>query len=307
MRISAGVDIGGSHISVMLYEHKDQFTPFGSVVTSKVDNASSGEVILGVWASAIGQAFGQLKDKSVIKGVGFAVPGPFDYANGISLMEGSNKKYKSLYKVNIREELAHRLGLPPGDLRFINDACAFSIAEAKMGEAARFNKSVAITLGTGLGASFTDGAKPIVDGPLVPPRGELYDQEFQGQMADDVFSTRGLIKIYETVSGQTLGNVYELAQLAKQHDGHALHAFSQFGNLLGEFLGPFVKKFGAEVLVLGGNISKAFTYFGESLKDRLSNTYIYVSKYGEDAATLGSVQLLEDEYYLSISDRLKKM
>ena len=177
--ISAGVDIGGSHVSVMLYDHKDHFIPFGEVVANKLDNSSPKEVILGIWAMTLETAFKQVKDRSSVKGVGFAVPGPFDYANGISLMEGTNKKYASLYKVNICEELAKRLKLDPDNLRFINDACAFSVAEAKMGEAAGFKKSLAITLGTGLGASFTDLAKPIVDDPLVPPRGELYDQEFQ--------------------------------------------------------------------------------------------------------------------------------
>ena len=176
-----------------------------------------------------------------------------------------------------------------------------------MGEAANFKKSLALTLGTGLGASFTDMAKPIVDSPLVPPRGELYDQRINGEMADDVFSTRGLINIYRQTSGKTADNVYMLAQLAKENEAHALQTFDQFGSYLGEFLGPFIRNFGAETLVLGGNISKAFAYFGEGLKKQLPGVYIYVSKYGEDAATLGAVQLMHDEYYQSIADTLKKM
>ena len=307
MRISAGVDIGGSHVSVKLYEHKDHFIPFGEAITNKVDNASPKDVILEEWAKAIEEAFAQISDRSRIKGVGFAVPGPFDYANGISLMEGDNKKYALLYKVNIRNELAGRLGFDPDNLRFINDACAFSVAEAKTGEAANFKKSMAITLGTGLGASFTDMAKPIVDGPLVPARGELYDQEFKGEMADDVFSTRGLINQYQVISGKMIDNAYKLAQLAKKNDVHALRTFNQFGSYLGEFLKPFIRNFGAEILVLGGNISKAFTYFSESLNQQLIGTRIYVSTYGEDAAMLGAVQLMNDEYYQSIADSLKKM
>ena len=307
MMISAGVDIGGSHVSVKLYEHKDHFIPPGEAITYKVNNSSPREVILEEWTKAIEQAFAQVSDRSRIKGVGFAVPGPFNYADGISLMEGSNKKYASLYKISIRNELAGRLGFDPDNLRFINDACAFSVAEAKTGEAANFKKSLAITLGTGLGASFTDMAKPIVDGPLVPPRGELYDQEFKGEMADDVFSTRGLTHQYHLISGKMIDNAYKLAQLAKNEDAHALLTFNRFGSNLGEFLEPFVRNFGAEVLVLGGNISKAFTYFGESLKQQLIGTRIYVSTQGEDAAMLGAVQLMNDEYYKSIADRLKKM
>jgi glucokinase len=55
-------------------------------VTCAVDNTASSNVILGVWAEAVGEAIlGIAVDE--LAGVGFAMPGPFDYVKGIALFE----------------------------------------------------------------------------------------------------------------------------------------------------------------------------------------------------------------------------
>lgn len=301
---SIGVDIGGSHVTSGMFEHSNKCLVEDSIVTLPVDNSASKSEILFRWASAIQKTMAICGTKEV-KGVGMAVPGPFDYCNGISLIRGV-QKFDSLYKVNIREELASRLNLSADQIRFINDAASFSIGEAKYGEASAFKRCVAITLGTGFGSCFLDNGKPRVEGIDVPEHGVLYDKYHGSNMADDLFSTRGLVGKYASLTGVKVGGVVEICQLAKEN-AQAIQVLNDFGVELGRFLKPHLTLFNAEVLVLGGNISKAYPYFGETLEKQLPGIKVLVSKLNEYAALIGGASLFEEDFYNELSSTLKMM
>lgn len=59
-------------------------------------------------------------------GIGFAMPGPFDYPGGIGLFEATDK-YDCLRDAVVPELLEPRLRQAP-PMRFINDATAFGIS-----------------------------------------------------------------------------------------------------------------------------------------------------------------------------------
>lgn len=301
---SIGVDIGGSHVTAGMFEHSDNILIKESIVTLPVDNSVSKSEILSQWWSAIQQARALCEVKQM-EGVGLAVPGPFDYWNGISLISGV-QKYDSLYKVNIKEELAARLDLPTNQVRFINDAASFSIGEAKYGEASAFRRCVAITLGTGFGSCFLVDGKPIVAAEDIPEDGVLYNKYYQERMADDLFSTRGLVSTYASVSGDEVSGVFDICQKAREN-AQASQVLKDFGTELGRFLNPHLALFNAEVLVLGGNISKAYDYFGAHLKKQLPGVKIFVSKLNEHAALMGAASLFEEDFYSELAGTLKMM
>lgn len=304
MMYSIGVDIGGSHITSGMFEHMDKKLIDKSIVTRSVDNGGSKSEILSHWSEAIQQTMAN-SDVSQIEGVGLAVPGPFDYYNGICLIKGV-QKFDSLYGVNIREELASKLNLRVDQIRFINDAASFSIGEAKFGEASNFSRCVAITLGTGFGSCFLIDGQPVVSGVEVPKEGVLYDKLFDGQMADDLFSTRGLVNSFKQLTGKQVDSVLAICDHAEQA-AEARDVFHAFGTQLGQFLKPHLSLFNAEVLVLGGNISKAFEYFGETLQQQLPEIKITVSKLNEHAALIGAASLFEQGFYSELSNTLKLM
>jgi glucokinase len=65
-------------------------------------------VITGKWSNAINETVQKAGvDKPV--GIGFAMPGPFDYVNGIALFEGSNEKFQKLNGVSITDKLREKL------------------------------------------------------------------------------------------------------------------------------------------------------------------------------------------------------
>jgi glucokinase len=90
-------------------------------------------------------------------------------------------------------------------------------------------------------------------------------------------------------------------------DNSARQTLVQFGDELGDFLKPYLKEFNAEILVLGGNISKAYPYFGEALTAKFPGIEVKVSDLGEQAAIIGSAMLVNNSYYSTIKSTLKFM
>lgn len=238
------------------------------------------------------------------------MPGPFDYVNGICLIRGV-PKYEKLYGVNVGRAISSRLGLPCNcRVRFMNDASSFAVGEAWAGKAADYRKMMAITLGTGFGSAFVADRIPVVEGDAVPRMGCVYHLPFGKGIADDSFSTRWFTSRYNEITGTSAEGVREIALKAKT-DPTVKAFFDEFGNNLGSFLTPWLMSFGAEILVIGGNISYAYDLFGTSFERVLRNagckTVVAISELKEDAALLGSAYLLEEEFWRAVQPALPLM
>jgi len=167
---------------------------------------------------------------------------------------------------------------------------------------------VVITLGTGFGAAFLDDKIPIVDRANVPPQGCLWHLPFGKSIADDYFSTNWFVTEYNTRHEDEISGVKEL--LSK--DAEVVQAlFEEFANNLGDFLAPHLKKFNAEILIVGGNISKALNHFITPLTTRLNQQNVQLeiapSILLEEAALIGSAQLFDEIYWEKVSKVLPKL
>ncbi len=302
-RTSLGADIGGSHISCRLYDLDRNW--FYSEKRHRVDvsaNASD-ENILSAWAEAITETASEIGLQR-IEGIGFAMPGPFDYDNGVAWFKGV-QKFDALYGVNVRQELLRRLALPDTfRIRFQNDAACFAMGESFAGVAKEAERILAITLGTGFGTTFIHDHLPVAGRAGIPDDGFLYHVPFGDSVADDYFSTRWFVNEYFTMTGKNISGVKELAGLVDSDAGVKL-IFRTFGNNLGNFLSPFLRNFDADCLVIGGNISAAFHLFEKSLhevlhKNRLTTT-VLVSQLQENAALAGSACLCDDGLFATLS------
>lgn len=309
MQNAIGVDIGGSHISCAIIDLESRIILKDTMAGRPVDNREEADIIIGRWCEAIGESLGSV-DRDKLAGIGFAMPGPFDYVNGICLIKGV-PKYEKLYGTDIGKAIRKSLDLPADlPVRFMNDASSFAVGEAWAGKGSGYNRTMAITLGTGFGSAFVENRVPVVTGDRVPDLGCVYHIKFGEGIADDYFSTRWFTKRYYEVTGSEAEGVLEISNAAAGNPAVA-EIFSQFGANLGGFLAPWLNRFGAEALVLGGNISGAYNLFGIAFERELINngTHIasFVSTLKEDAALLGSAYLLDDDYWLLVKDWLKFM
>jgi len=307
--IAIGTDIGGSHISCAAIDLLSGKIIRDTLTERSVDNQAPASVIIGSWSEALSSALKKVPREQV-KGIGFAMPGPFDYVKGISYIRGV-AKYENLYGINISDAVSANLGIQDGFLiRFMNDASSFAVGEAWQGSASGFNRSLSITLGTGFGSAFISNRIPIVDGPEVPKLGCIYHLPYKDGIADDYFSTRGLLSRYKKLTGRELSGVKELAALAAT-DKQVRELFIDFGDNAGIFLAPWLKVFRAEILVIGGNISHAYTLFGEVFEEKLKkescSCKVAISDLKEDAALLGSAFLLDDNFWKSVQHALPLM
>jgi len=308
--IAIGVDIGGSHISCAAYNLESKQLLTETFAESDLDNHGQPDEIIEVWGKTIKKCM-KLAGMEQVGGIGFAMPGPFEYVKGISKFTGQNGKYENTYGLNVPVELRRYLDLPDDfKIRFINDATAFAIGEDQVGVAKDFNHSLSITLGTGFGSAFIKDGLPVVEGKQVPDQGCVWYIPFENGIADDYFSTRGLINRYHKATGKEYAGVKEIAVLA-HIDPAAKALFNDFGEKIGIFLKPWIQKFEMEVLVIGGNISKAFPLFGGSLTAYLKaenlKLEVAISELKENASFIGSATLVDDDFYKQVLPVIDKM
>ncbi|NOU59868.1 ROK family protein [Marinifilum caeruleilacunae] len=304
-----GVDVGGSHISSKSYDLTEKILLDNSFRSIKIDHSGSKVEILNRMVELLSPALKDIEREN-LAGIGFAMPGPFDYVNGIALFSGENAKFVHLNEVNIRKELSERLEIEEEKIRFINDATAFAIGEYFNGGLQNTAKSLAITLGTGFGSAFLSNGIPVITEDTVPKEGCLWHLPFETGIADDYFSTRGLVNRFEAIAKQKVEGVKQIADMASTHS-LAQDLFNDFGMKLAQFLSPWIRSFEVESVVIGGNISKAFPLFQNSLQDEFQKQGVQLktgsSQLLEDAAFIGSAMLLNEEFYSSVKAQLKYM
>jgi len=307
--LAIGVDIGGSHISCAAVDLQS-FKILNETRTERaVENKAEASKIIGVWVHAISDVIKKIPVNS-LKGIGFGMPGPFDYVKGISYIKGV-AKYEKLYGCNVKNAIIDNLSFPHEfPVRFMNDVSTFAVGEALVGKAAKAKRSISITLGTGFGSAFISDRIPIVDGQEVPKLGCVYHLPYGDNIADDYFSTRWFVGRYKKLTGRELNGVKEFAELAGT-DRIVVDLFTEFGNNLGVFLAPWLKKFKAEIVVVGGNISHAYNLFGDifekSLKKEGCSCKVALSELKEDAAFIGAAYLLDDDFWKAIQHALPLM
>ncbi len=307
-RYIIGVDVGGSHLSAVVIDLVSEQILESSFITSKVDKNGSSAEILAVWSDALNQTLSKINPQQLI-GIGFAMPGPFDYENGIARFTHEVAKYENLFGLNIGHELRVRMNLPQDiPFRFINDATAFALGEAWIGKSVNHKKSIAITLGTGFGSAFIENGRPVVERNDVPNQGCAWHLPFKSGIADDYFSTRWFIRRYLEETGMVLSGVKEIAEQAHLN-GASTKIFEEFGANLAEFMAPWISRFDATCLVVGGNIIGAFDLWGPTLKANFKkqNIYIEITLSGllETSAMIGAARLLEEEFWIQVNPPLR--
>ena len=221
----------------------------------------------------------------------FSFPGPFDYSNGICLIQHASHiagvKYGALYGVNVRDALREMLNHPALPIVFRNDGEAAILGEARYGAGKGLRRLIGITLGTGLGSAFLIDGAPQTTGEGMPANGWLYCIAHAGATADDHFSTRGLLARMND-AGHAFSTVKAAASAG---DAITQRCFEDFGASLGQFLAPYASAFQADAILVLGGITHAWQRFGPRLQDALA-VPVMRGALGDDAALMGAGDLL---------------
>ncbi|MET3034841.1 ROK family protein [Chryseobacterium sp. NRRL B-14859] len=272
-----GIDIGGSHITLAQVNPEKREILASTYVREHVDSFESCETIFSAWISAIEKAAHDLNREELL--IGIAMPGPFDYENGISLMQQG--KFIDIYQVNIKDELAKRLSVSSDQIHFVNDAAAFMEGEVFGGCVQDYNRIFGVTLGTGLGTTFYDGTTATDE--------DLWDSPFKESICEDYLATRWFVNRYAELTGDQISGTKDLLEKSEEIQNQI---FNEYADSFAGFIVQYVSNYEPEVLVIGGNIAKAYPYFEKRFIHNLvknnCNLAIRISAIFEDAAILGA-------------------
>ena len=273
-------DVGGSHVAAAVC--LDRSYRLGPVVSALHPAEETSDAFihllysLGVKAS---------NGRDGVGGAELAVPGPFDFAAGISRMR---HKLPYLYGIDLRGKLAERFGWQPSQVRFLLDSAAFLLGEIGAGEARGVERAVGITLGTGIGSAFAVDGRVVTKGQGVPPGGEIWNLPYEGGIVEDSLSTRAIQGNYQKRTGK-LREVAEIAA-ATANDPDAAAVFAEFGRHLGLALRMKLAEFSPQVVVLGGGISRSSHLFLPAAMKELEglNMQLRISKLLDHAPLAGA-------------------
>jgi len=276
----ASIDLGGSHVSAGRID-----VASGRVQTflrvPLPPDAGRDELLALITGTAADVVEG------AVDGVGVAVPGPFDYANGICLL---THKLEPLHGVDLRRALADALRAAPASIAFVNDADAFLLGEAWVGAARGHRRAAGVTLGTGLGSAFLEDGRIVDTGPRVPREGSLHLVSYRGRPAEETVSRAALLASY----GDRRLDVRDVAIRARNGDRRARRVFDELASALGEITAPWLTSFGTSCLVVGGSISQAWDLLRGGLHAALADVNglaeIVPAERVDDAALLGAAR-----------------
>ncbi|SOD74032.1 glucokinase [Jatrophihabitans sp. GAS493] len=288
MTTVGALEIGGTHVAATAVE-TSTWQLIAPVQRVSLDPAASAAELLdgmGRCARSV-----QATDPALtLRSWGVAMPGPFDYERGVAQFTGVGK-FESLHGIDVGAALQQVLGGSRTSVavRFGNDADAFALGEYLAGAARGTARFAALTLGSGIGSCFLADGRPIAAGPDVPPGGEAHLIRSDGVPLEDVVSRRALRAAYRSATGVER-DVKEIAERARAGDAAAALVLADYARGLGSALGPYLQRFRAESLVVGGSISGAWDLFDAAFRSTLADPAlaIAISENSERSGLIGA-------------------
>jgi glucokinase len=278
-------DIGGSHATVGMVNRETLAIRYMN--SCALDSHGAADSILRDICSLGEGALAQARLSGLsAAGLAFAVPGPFDYDRGISLLR---HKLASLYELNLRRVFEQSFGIAGENIVFLNDAQAFLLGECHAGAAKGVSRCIGLTLGTGVGSAFAINGAIVGCGTGVPPGGEIYGLPWEGRTVEDTLSTRAIQERYWQLAGE-MESVLEICTAAPT-DHNAALVMSEFGRNLGAVVKDICMPFRPEAIVLGGAISRSAALFVPSAGVSLGDDSVHllrVSTLFDDALLVGA-------------------
>jgi len=273
-----GVDIGGTKIGAGLVGN-DKIIKLSTLPTPF--DRPQVEVV-----NAVIQAIEEVYDPE-IRGIGIGVPGLVDLKEQRVLDVTNIPSWDS---VPLTELISDYFNKP---VYVNNDANCFALGEKYFGKGKPFANFVGLIIGTGLGAGIVIN-NHLYAGQLCGAGefGNIYyrDKNIEAFASGQFLRDKGL-------DGKL---VYKRASMG---DPVALKVFDDLGLHVGRAVANILFALAPEAIILGGSVSKAYKYFGDSMNDFLEDNFPFRRLYqqlvievseNEESGILGASSLVLD-------------
>lgn len=304
-KIIIGIDLGGTKIMV------GAVTISGNIIGEPIKVLTVGsdpsDKIISRITSAVDNLLIQLNFSihNVI-GIGIGSTGPLNIEKGIIL---ECPQLPSMNFFPLKNTFEKHYGVP---VYINNDANCLIYAEVMFGVAKNKNNIVGFTLGTGIGCAIILNHK-ILNGTN-GAAGEVWPSPYKSGSIEDFVSGKGVSKIYKKISGKDASS-RNILSLAEKGDNDAIDTWREFGKHLAIPVAWSINLLDPEMIVLGGSISKAHTFFMPTLEENVFNKIcnepakkikITISELGDYAGFIGATCLVFAENALHEIETINK-
>lgn len=286
MNAVPALEIGGTHVAGAMIDLAAPAVVAGTRSRVPLDADGTADSIIGTIVQC---AEGVTAGPGAAWGV--AIPGPFDYAAGIGSFEGV-AKFGALSGVDVGRRLLD--GIPAADrVIFLNDADAFLVGEWAAGAAVGHERVAGITLGTGIGSAFLADGRVVSTGPDVPANGEVHLLSIDDRPLEDTVSRRAIVAAYARLADlnatDKVPDVAEIADRARRGERAAHAAIQGALSALGHALAPWLERFGATALVVGGSMAGSWDLVEPALRTGIpANVAVLRARLPDDAGLIGA-------------------
>lgn len=190
-----------------------------------------------------------------VEAVCAALPGPFNYGDGIFMMK---HKYAAVYGRSFREILGNVIG-PEVRLAFVHDVNGALLGALTSDSTLKEGIVALSTFGTGLGFAYSvDGE--IRKSPAGSPARDIWNLPYLGGILEDYVSRRAILRFYSELGGNLAGgeDVKEIAQMAYAGDSKAAEAFKEAGRHYAAGAKDLICELGITKVLFAGQIARSF-------------------------------------------------
>ena len=262
----------------------------GTFMSTPISSNGTAEEITEAFRNAVScQVKRAAEEGDQVEAVCAALPGPFDYENGIFLMK---HKFAAVYGVSFREILGDII-TPDTRLAFVHDVNGALLGALTVDASLKEGNVAMVTLGTGLGFTYA------VDGEIQKsetgsPAAGLWNAPYMGGILEEYVSRRGILRLYAQQGGVLAEgeDVKEVSLRARNGEEAAIQAFSLTGSHLAAGASQLIAELGIRKIIFGGQISRSFDLIQKSLCEGLpENVEVMVSSDIEGLVLVGAAAL----------------
>ena len=240
-----GIDLGGTNVRGAIVNEKIS----GDILSKKIHSKGTADEVLQDLLAFTDQLI-----NPSVTAIGIGVPG--------LVRQQEKMVYDVVFipawtKIPLQQLMEDRYHVP---VYAENDANCFALGEFYFGKGRGVNDMVGLTLGTGVGGGI------IINKKLHPGRnggaGEFGMVEYLEHNVEYYTSGQFFQHIHNT-DGETV------FKSACAGDEHALKMYDEFGVHLGNTIKTILYSLDVELIVLGGSVSKAFSFYSASMWKQL--------------------------------------
>lgn len=260
------LDVGGTFVKSSLgiagkgaAEETFASTPISSDAAAEDISKAFREAVLLQMERAQAEGF-------TIDSVCAALPGPFNYKEGIFMMK---HKFAAVYGMSFREILGDVI---TDDIRlaFVHDVNGALLGALTRDESLRKGNVALSTFGTGLGFAYSvDGQ--VKESPTGSPARNIWNLPYLDGILEDFVSRRAILRFYAENGGVLAEgeDVKEIAQRARKGDAAAIEAFASAGRHYAAGARAIIDELGIRQVLFAGQIAKSFDLMEKHIREGL--------------------------------------